>query len=61
MLFAYIFSAAIAVGTVFYIVHLFLRDQMIDTHGREIRALVEDVRRVAEYDGSSITIEYRLS
>ncbi|MEU0628290.1 hypothetical protein [Streptomyces sp. NPDC005989] len=61
MLFVYIVSAAIAIGAVSYIIHLFLRDHMIDTHGREIRALVEDVRRVAEYDGGSITIEYRLS
>ncbi|MFC9759249.1 hypothetical protein, partial [Streptomyces sp. NPDC056921] len=61
MLFVYIVSAAIVIGTVSYIIHLFLRDHMIDTHGREIRALVEDVRRVAEYDGGSITIEYRLS
>ncbi|MFB8033926.1 hypothetical protein ACFC5Z_13415 [Streptomyces sp. NPDC056004] len=61
MLFVYIFSAAIAVGTVSHIIHLSLRDRMIDTHGREIRALVEDVRRVAEYDDGSITIAYRLS
>ncbi|MGW2113127.1 hypothetical protein [Streptomyces sp. NPDC001948] len=61
MLFIYIFSAAIAVGTVSYIIHLYRRDHLIDTRGRDIRALVEDVRRVAEYDGGSITIKYRLS
>ncbi len=56
-----ILSVAITVGAVAYIVHLFIRDHKIETHGRDIVALVEDVRHVATSDTGSMTVKYRLS
>lgn len=44
-----------------WIVTLFVRDQRIATHGRDVRALVEDARVIARNDSDSVTIQYTLS
>ncbi|MFF8503991.1 DUF3592 domain-containing protein [Streptomyces anulatus] len=54
-------SVAITVGMIGYIASLFVRDHKIATRGRDIRALVEDVRHVATSDSGSVTVKYRLS
>ncbi|MEV0261558.1 hypothetical protein AB0I49_09460 [Streptomyces sp. NPDC050617] len=56
-----VISIAIAIGAVAYIVHLFIRDHKIETRGRDIVAVVEDVRHVATSDSGSMTVKYRLS
>ncbi|MFF4078766.1 hypothetical protein ACFYZN_05110 [Streptomyces sp. NPDC001777] len=61
MIFAIALSVVIVGGFIAYIVHLFLRDHRIDTRGRDITALVEDVRYVSSNDGGSTTIKYLLS
>lgn len=61
MIFAVIISVVIVVGSFVYIVHLFTRDHEIRSHGRDIRALVEDVRYISSNDGGSVNIKYRLS
>ncbi|MFD7617851.1 hypothetical protein [Streptomyces sp. NPDC059802] len=61
MIFVVIISAVLIVGSIAYIVHLFHRDQEIRSKGRDIRALVEDVRYISSNDGGSANIKYRLS
>ncbi|MEV0282273.1 hypothetical protein AB0I22_38705 [Streptomyces sp. NPDC050610] len=61
MTFVIILSVVIFVGFIAYIVNLFIRDHKIGTHGRDIHALVEDVRYLGSNDGGSVTIKYRLS
>lgn len=61
MIIAVAISVIITVGVISYIVHLFRRDHMIRWHGRDVLALVEDVRYVSSNDGGSTTIKYRLS
>ncbi|MFD9600350.1 hypothetical protein [Streptomyces sp. NPDC059970] len=48
-------------GSISYIARLFKRDHEIRAHGRDIRALVEDVRHLGSNDGGSVNIKYRLS
>lgn len=61
MKFVVIISGILIVGTIAYIVHLFIRGHKIETHGRDIKALVEDVRHVGTNDSGSFEIAYRLS
>lgn len=61
MTFAVIISVILTVGMIAYIVRLFLRDDKIKTHGRDIKALVEDVRHVGTNESGSFEIAYRLS
>ncbi|MEU8668154.1 hypothetical protein AB0C71_14780 [Streptomyces anulatus] len=61
MVFVVVPSVAMAVGAIGYIASLFVRDHKIDTRGRDIRVLVEDVRHVGTNDSGSVTIKYRLS
>lgn len=61
MVFVVVLSVAMAVGAIGYIARLFVRDHRIDTQGRDIRVLVEDVRHVGTNDSGSVTIKYRLS
>ncbi|MFI5921924.1 hypothetical protein ACIA8M_25705 [Streptomyces anulatus] len=61
MVFVVVLSVAMAVGAIAYIARLFVRDHKIDTRGRDIRVLVEDVRQVGTNDSGSVTIAYRLS
>ncbi|WP_260255899.1 hypothetical protein [Streptomyces sp. 840.1] len=44
-----------------WIVTLFVRDHRIAVHGRDVRALVEDVGVIARNDSDSVTIRYTLS
>ncbi|MFF9350731.1 hypothetical protein [Streptomyces sp. NPDC014734] len=59
--FVFVVSFIIVAGGISYIVRLFVRDEKIRSQGRDIRALVEDVRYVSSNDGGSTTIKYRLS
>ncbi len=61
MLFAVIISIVLFVGFISYIVHLFRRDHRIRWEGRDILAVVEDVRYLGSNDGGSANIKYRLS
>ncbi|MFD0344649.1 hypothetical protein ACFVH0_39285 [Streptomyces sp. NPDC127117] len=61
MIFVVVISVLLVGGTIAYIVHLFNRDHKIRSQGRDIHALVENVRYVSSNDGGSTTIEYRLS
>ncbi|WP_326770588.1 hypothetical protein OG978_43335 (plasmid) [Streptomyces sp. NBC_01591] len=61
MKFAVIISVILVVGSIAYIVHLFNRDHRIRSQGRDLRALVEDVRYISSNDGGSANIKYRLS
>jgi hypothetical protein len=61
MLFVAIISIAIIGGSIAYIVRLFMRDHKIRWEGRDIRAVVEDVRYLGSNDGGSSNIKYRLS
>ncbi|MFI7100865.1 hypothetical protein ACIBK8_16020 [Streptomyces sp. NPDC050161] len=54
-------SIALAVGGIAHIVRLFIRDHRIETHGRDIQALVEAVRYLSSNDSGASTIWYRLS
>ncbi|MCX4550105.1 hypothetical protein OG204_16105 [Streptomyces sp. NBC_01387] len=54
-------SVIIIASPIAYIVHLFKRTQKIMSQGRDIKALVEDVRHVGSNDSGSIEIRYRLS
>ncbi|MCX4968034.1 hypothetical protein OHA98_25390 [Streptomyces sp. NBC_00654] len=61
MEFAFIISAVLVLGSLAYIIHLFRRDHRIRSQGRDVRALVEDVRLVSTNDSGAATIKYRLS
>ncbi|SFY11760.1 hypothetical protein OH786_12520 [Streptomyces atratus] len=61
MIIVFIISAILIVGSIAYIASLFKRDDEIRSHGRDIRALVEDVRYISSNDGGSVNIKYRLS
>ncbi|MFF2008106.1 hypothetical protein ACFVWY_03390 [Streptomyces sp. NPDC058195] len=61
MIVALVISAVIAVGFIGYLVSLFKRDHDIRWNGRDVRALVEDVRHIGTNDAGSFDITYRLS
>lgn len=61
MIIAFVVSAVIAVGFVGYLATLFKRDHDVRWNGRDVRALVEDVRHVGTNDAGSFEITYRLS
>ncbi|MGW3086721.1 hypothetical protein [Streptomyces sp. NPDC001108] len=61
MIVAFLISAVIAVGFVGYLATLFKRDHDIRWHGRDVRALVEDIRHIGTNDAGSFEIAYRLS
>ncbi|WP_399096265.1 hypothetical protein ACGH2B_28940 [Streptomyces sp. BBFR2] len=54
-------SVVITVGAIAHIVRLFIHDRRIEAQGREIQALVEEVRYLSSNDGGSSTIRFRLS
>ncbi|WP_327711322.1 hypothetical protein OG912_24955 [Streptomyces sp. NBC_00464] len=58
---AVIVSVILVVGAIVGIGRLFVRDHKIETHGRDIKAQVEDIRHVGTNDGGSFEIAYRLS
>ncbi|MEU4502496.1 hypothetical protein [Streptomyces sp. NPDC024089] len=61
MVFVVVISVVLVGGSISYIVHLFRRDSRIRSQGRDVRALVEDVRFLGSNDGGSANIKYRLS
>ncbi|MFG2601147.1 DUF3592 domain-containing protein [Streptomyces sp. NPDC048462] len=56
-----VIGIVVGVTCVSWIVTLFVRDQRIAAHGRDVRALVEDVRVTARNESDSVTIRYTLS
>ncbi|MEE1736699.1 hypothetical protein PUR49_09300 [Streptomyces sp. BE147] len=54
-------SAVLVVGGAAHITHLFRRDHRIRSQGRDVRALVEDVRLVGTNDSGAAIVKYRLS
>lgn len=61
MVFVAIISVVTFGGGFFFLLHLFRRDQKILWEGRDVRALVEDVRHLGTNDSGSVEIKYRLS
>jgi hypothetical protein len=61
MKFAIIISVIIIAGSIAYIAYLFNRDHKIQSQGRNIQALVEEVHYISSNENGTTNIKYRLS